>query len=108
MIKKPLVVCVWLIVRVKIRRQTAEPHARIAKALITTAVGLAIAIPSMGVYYYLKQRVMGYMADLETSIEGLIDAWFLKPIGTARARAKQIKLAEKQAKRSSSSSTSKH
>ncbi len=80
----------------------------IAKALITTAVGLAIAIPAMGIYYYLKQRIMGYMADLETSIEGLIDAWFLKPIGTARARAKQIKLAEKQAKRSSSSSTSKH
>ncbi len=79
----------------------------IAKALITTAVGLAIAIPAMGIYYYLKQRIMGYMADLETSIEGLIDAWFLKPIGTARARAKQIKLAEKQAKRSSSS-TSKH
>lgn len=67
----------------------------IAKALITTAVGLGIAIPSLGVYYYLKQRVMGYMADLETSIEALIDAWFLKPLGTARARAKQIKIAEK-------------
>ncbi|MFG0251134.1 MAG: MotA/TolQ/ExbB proton channel family protein, partial [Phycisphaeraceae bacterium JB051] len=80
----------------------------IAKALITTAVGLAIAIPAMGIYYYLKQRIMGYMSDLETSIEGLIDAWFLKPIGTARARAKQIKLAEKQAKRSSSSNPSKH
>jgi biopolymer transport protein ExbB len=79
----------------------------IAKALITTAVGLAIAIPAMGIYYYLKQRIMSYMADLETSIEGLIDAWFLKPIGTARARAKQIKLAEKQAKRTSSSSQSK-
>jgi biopolymer transport protein ExbB len=72
----------------------------IAKALITTAVGLAIAIPSMGFYYYFKQRVMGYMADLETSIEAMIDAWFLKPLGTARARAKQIKLAEKQAQRS--------
>ena len=79
----------------------------IAKALITTAVGLAIAIPSMGVYYYLKQRVMGYMADLETSIEALIDSWFLKPIGTARARAKQIKLAEKHKQRIAGSSSTK-
>lgn len=77
----------------------------IAKALITTAVGLAIAIPSLGIYYYLKQRIMGYMADLETSIEGLIDAWFLKPIGTARARAKQIKLAEKHKQRVAGSSS---
>lgn len=71
----------------------------IAKALITTAVGLIIAIPALGLYYWLKQRIMSYMADLETSVEAVIDEWFLKPEGESRRKAKEEKRKERQALR---------
>lgn len=71
----------------------------ISKALITTAVGLIIAIPALGLYYWMKQRIMGYMSDLETSVETLIDEWFLKPEGEARRRAKEKKRQEREALR---------
>ena len=49
----------------------------VSKALITTAVGLIIAIPSLGVYHGLKYR-LNYMGDiLEEELEALLNAWLL-------------------------------
>ena len=59
----------------------------ISKALITTAVGLIIAIPSLGVYHALKYR-LNYMGDiLEEELEALLNAWLLTDQKTPAATA---------------------
>lgn len=59
----------------------------ISKALITTAVGLIIAIPSLGVYHGLKYR-LNYMGDiLEEELEALLNAWLLTEKETFAAEA---------------------
>lgn len=52
----------------------------IAKALITTAVGLIIAIPALATYHYFKHRVNAIAAALELSVEAVITALFFKPV----------------------------
>ena len=37
----------------------------VSQAMITTAGGLVLAIPAMGVYYYLRGRVLRLIADVE-------------------------------------------
>lgn len=48
----------------------------ISKALITTALGLIIAVPSLILYFYFKRKVHRYSLMLEEEIERLILAWF--------------------------------
>ena len=50
----------------------------ISKALVTTAMGLIIAIPSLIIYHFFKARIGGLGNKLEEEIEILINAWFLK------------------------------
>lgn len=50
----------------------------ISKALVTTAMGLIIAIPSLAIYHYFKARIGAIGNQLEEEIEILINGWFLK------------------------------
>lgn len=50
----------------------------ISKALITTAVGLILAIPSIGLYYYFKNRLHHITQRLEADLEELFSQWFLR------------------------------
>ncbi|MEX0775935.1 MAG: MotA/TolQ/ExbB proton channel family protein [Phycisphaeraceae bacterium] len=63
----------------------------IAKALVTTAVGLIIAIPALFLYHYLKGRVSILSVQLEEQASELIVDW----TGPANATATQIKPAAK-------------
>ncbi|WP_236621193.1 MotA/TolQ/ExbB proton channel family protein [Rhodopirellula sallentina] len=51
----------------------------IAKALVTTAVGLIIAIPAVFVYQCLKSQIGFGSAALDQAASGLISDWFLLP-----------------------------
>ncbi len=48
----------------------------IAKALITTAGGLAVAIPALAFYHYFKSRTQLLALVLEEEMDGLIGRWF--------------------------------
>jgi biopolymer transport protein ExbB/TolQ len=50
----------------------------ISKALITTAVGLIIAIPSLSIYHFFKYRINTLGVQLEIEFELLVNAWLLK------------------------------
>ncbi len=50
----------------------------IAKALVTTAGGLIVAIPMLGCYHFFKSRTNNFAIDLEEDVSELISAWFLK------------------------------
>ncbi len=50
----------------------------IGKALITTAAGLILAVPSLGLYHYFKNRTSQYAAILGEEVSNLMNAWFLK------------------------------
>jgi len=49
----------------------------IAKALVTTAVGLIIAIPAVFIYHYLKSQIGFGSASLDQAASGLINDWML-------------------------------
>ena len=51
----------------------------ISKALITTAVGLIIAIPSLAIYHALKYRLNLLAETLEEELEYLVNSWLLRP-----------------------------
>lgn len=53
--------------------QTAAFSSGIAKALITTVVGLVIAIPSLVAYSYFSRRVSGLILAMEKEAAGLIN-----------------------------------
>lgn len=44
----------------------------IGKALITTALGLIIAIPTLSCYHYFRSRISGFATALEESVEELL------------------------------------
>ena len=50
----------------------------ISKALITTAVGLIIAIPSLALYHFFKFKCNNLGHELDEEMEVLINAWLLK------------------------------
>lgn len=54
----------------------------ISKALITTAVGLILAIPAIALYHWFKHRVHQVTQTLEAEVDRLFSAWFVR--GTAR------------------------
>ncbi len=49
----------------------------ISKALITTAVGLILAIPAITLYHYFKHRLHVITQSLERETEDLYSAWFV-------------------------------
>jgi biopolymer transport protein ExbB len=50
----------------------------ISKALITTALGLVIAIPSMAFYHIFRYKTQALGTLLDEQMENLINAWLLK------------------------------
>lgn len=53
----------------------------ISKALITTAMGLIIAIPALGLYHLFRFRVQSLGAQLDEAMERLVNAWLLRKPG---------------------------
>jgi biopolymer transport protein ExbB len=51
----------------------------IAKALITTAAGLLVGIPALGLYHLFKSRTSSLAVLLEEETSEIINAWMLKP-----------------------------
>jgi len=49
----------------------------ISKALINTACGLAVALPSLAMHHFFKNRQAYFGLALEKNINGLINEWFL-------------------------------
>jgi biopolymer transport protein ExbB len=50
----------------------------ISKALITTAAGLVIAIPTLGVHYWIRHRIHKHAMRLETDLQAFLHALYLK------------------------------
>ena len=50
----------------------------ISKALITTAVGLIIAIPTLGLYHWFKYKINALSETLEERLEFLVNSWLLR------------------------------
>jgi biopolymer transport protein ExbB len=55
----------------------------ISKALITTTVGLIIAIGALAVYHGLKSRLNAVTSDLEEEFERLVNRWLLRSSETS-------------------------
>ncbi len=51
----------------------------ISKALITTAVGLILAIPALAAYHFFKVRTNLLFSNMEEEAERLFNHWFLVP-----------------------------
>lgn len=50
----------------------------ISEALVTTGLGLAIAIPFLALYHVFKHRTAGFGAELEEEVTSLLSAWLMK------------------------------
>ena len=58
----------------------------ISEALVTTGLGLAIAIPFLALFHFFKSRTNMYGSALEKELTGLLSEWFLSaPVERARA-----------------------
>jgi biopolymer transport protein ExbB len=51
----------------------------ISKALVTTIVGLGIAMPTLAAYHFFKTRTNRLGDILETEVSDLIDDWLMQP-----------------------------
>ena len=49
----------------------------ISKALITTAAGLVVAMPSIAVYFILKSRISNLGSQIEMGIESVVNSIYL-------------------------------
>jgi biopolymer transport protein ExbB len=52
--------------------------AGISEALVTTGLGLAIAIPFLALYHFFKHRTTGLGAELEEEVSSLLSAWLMR------------------------------
>lgn len=59
----------------------------ISKALITTAAGLIIAVPTVAAYYLLKNRIMGQASRVEAELEHVVTVLYLEHGGMNAASA---------------------
>jgi biopolymer transport protein ExbB len=60
--------------------ETGDPSifaGSISKALITTIVGLAIAMPALGAYHYFKTKTNKLADLLETEVSDLVEEWLV-------------------------------
>jgi biopolymer transport protein ExbB len=48
----------------------------ISKALITTAGGLIVALPALGLHHYFRSRAAGFALQLEEQVDELVGEWF--------------------------------
>jgi len=48
----------------------------ISEALVTTGLGLAVAIPFLAMYHYFKNKIAIFGADIEKETTGLLSDWF--------------------------------
>ena len=53
----------------------------ISEALVTTGLGLAIAIPFLALFHFFKSRTNMYGSALEKELTGLLSEWFLSGPG---------------------------
>lgn len=60
----------------------------ISEALVTTGLGLAIAIPFLALYHIFKYRTTHFGAELEEEITSLLSAWLMKQDGGSAATCK--------------------
>lgn len=56
----------------------------ISKALITTAAGLIVAMPSIAVYFVIRSRVLKFSSEIETCTENVINALYLDSEETSK------------------------
>jgi biopolymer transport protein ExbB len=49
----------------------------ISQALVTTAMGLVIAVPALALYHYFRNRTTQYALALDEEVSELIRRWFL-------------------------------
>jgi biopolymer transport protein ExbB len=49
----------------------------ISKALVTTAAGLIIAVPSLALYHYIKSRTVSLTLQLEEDVNEVLTTWFM-------------------------------
>jgi len=59
--------------------------AGISEALVTTGLGLAIAIPFLALYHVFKFRTTHFGAELEEEVTGLLSSWLMKQNGGSAA-----------------------
>ena len=57
----------------------------ISEALITTAAGLCVAIPSLMGYRYLRGRVDELVVEMEKEATELVDTLHTRPLGAEAA-----------------------
>lgn len=50
----------------------------ISKALVTTATGLIIAVPSLAMYHFFKSRTSSLTALLEGNVNEVLTTWFME------------------------------
>lgn len=65
----------------KLLAESGDPSVfagNIAIALITTEAGLGIAIPTLGFFYFFKNRATKIRSKLEDEVTELMSAWLLK------------------------------
>ena len=63
----------------------AELADGISQALVTTAAGLIVALPSLGMHHFFKSRAVFYGLMLEKQTNELISEWFNASIGSSDA-----------------------
>ena len=61
----------------------------ISKALITTAVGLILAIPAIALYHWFKHRLHQIAQTLESETDELFSAWFVRKNRGVEAEGKR-------------------
>lgn len=52
----------------------------ISKALVTTATGLIISIPALGLYHLFRSRTNDLALEVEESVDDLLSVWFHPPL----------------------------
>ena len=50
----------------------------ISQALVTTGLGLAVAIPFLALYHFFKHRTASFGTQLEEQVTSLLSAWLMK------------------------------
>ncbi len=53
----------------------------ISEALVTTGLGLAVAIPFLALYHFFKHRTNGFGVQLEGEVTSLLTAWLMNREG---------------------------
>jgi len=49
----------------------------ISQALVTTAMGLVVAVPALALYHYFRNRTTQFALSLDEEVSELIRRWFL-------------------------------